>query len=322
MKEGLLRIGQFAKLRGISVKCLRYYERVGALMPAFVDPNSGYRYYSINQINDLDVVISLIELGIPLKDLAFYMAQGADSVQAVVDQGIKLARTRARNAQAQIIQLENYADSIAQQRRFKGLTSTYVRQIPPRLVLCQPLGNAPVTPAPKGAAAPAAPATPASTTHASPANKGPQGTGHFSITQYSQITGGLYNRAQDLGLISLFTQGLLYDADAAAGAQWQCYLECSVLPGEEHLIDQANLTRIPAMEVTCTRIAGQDFRDCFLRGLAALTAPRTQGIHALAEVWNATPEDGRFVLEVQSPRIKPAQVAGTICSDPQYPNPA
>ena len=50
MKEELLSIGEFAKLRGVSVKSLRYYERVGALKPAYVNEESGYRYYSINQI--------------------------------------------------------------------------------------------------------------------------------------------------------------------------------------------------------------------------------------------------------------------------------
>ena len=66
MKEELLSIGEFAKLRGVSVKSLRYYERVGALKPAYVNEESGYRYYSINQISDLDMVTTFIELGVPL----------------------------------------------------------------------------------------------------------------------------------------------------------------------------------------------------------------------------------------------------------------
>ena len=76
MKEELLSIGEFAKLRGVSVKSLRYYERVGALKPAYVNEESGYRYYSINQISDLDMVTTFIELGVPLKEIASTAALG------------------------------------------------------------------------------------------------------------------------------------------------------------------------------------------------------------------------------------------------------
>ena len=76
MKEELLSIGEFAKLRGVSVKSLRYYERVGALKPAYVNEESGYRYYSINQISDLDMVTTFIELGVPLKEMASTAALG------------------------------------------------------------------------------------------------------------------------------------------------------------------------------------------------------------------------------------------------------
>ena len=69
MKNELLSIGEAAKLKQVSVKSLRYYETIGILKPAYVDPSSGYRYYSPNQMIDLDVILTCIELGIPLKSL-------------------------------------------------------------------------------------------------------------------------------------------------------------------------------------------------------------------------------------------------------------
>ena len=45
MKNELLSIGEAAKLKQVSVKSLRYYETIGILKPAYVDPSSGYRYY-------------------------------------------------------------------------------------------------------------------------------------------------------------------------------------------------------------------------------------------------------------------------------------
>ena len=38
-------IGQFSKINRISVKRLRYYDKVGLLKPKKVDEFNGYRYY-------------------------------------------------------------------------------------------------------------------------------------------------------------------------------------------------------------------------------------------------------------------------------------
>lgn len=98
MKEELLSIGEFAKLRGVSVKSLRYYERVGALKPAYVNEESGYRYYSINQISDLDMVTTFIELGVPLKEIASTAALGYGQSE-LIEKGRELVRERIGRAE-------------------------------------------------------------------------------------------------------------------------------------------------------------------------------------------------------------------------------
>lgn len=119
MKEELLSIGEFAKLRGVSVKSLRYYERVGALKPAYVNEESGYRYYSINQISDLDTVTTFIELGVPLKEIASTAALGYGQSE-LIEKGRELARERIGRAEAQLLQLDRYADEIAESQRFQS----------------------------------------------------------------------------------------------------------------------------------------------------------------------------------------------------------
>lgn len=119
MKEELLSIGEFAKLRGVSVKSLRYYERVGALKPAYVNEESGYRYYSINQISDLDMVTTFIELGVPLKEIASTAALGYGQSE-LIEKGRELARERIGRAEAQLLQLDRYADEIAESQRFQS----------------------------------------------------------------------------------------------------------------------------------------------------------------------------------------------------------
>ena len=46
MDESLLTIGAFAQAVGLSPSALRFYDECGLLVPAEVDPVTGYRYYT------------------------------------------------------------------------------------------------------------------------------------------------------------------------------------------------------------------------------------------------------------------------------------
>jgi MerR-like DNA binding protein len=46
-------IGEFARLGGVSVRTLRHYDEIGLLQPATVDPDTGYRGYSADQLGPL-----------------------------------------------------------------------------------------------------------------------------------------------------------------------------------------------------------------------------------------------------------------------------
>lgn len=46
----MLKIGEFSKLSMLTVKTLRFYEAEGLLIPAFVDEQTGYRYYETSQL--------------------------------------------------------------------------------------------------------------------------------------------------------------------------------------------------------------------------------------------------------------------------------
>jgi DNA-binding transcriptional MerR regulator len=71
-------IGEFAHLGGVTAKVLRNYDTRGIFGPAWVDPQTGYRYYSPAQIPELRRIIALRDLGIPLADVAELAAGGAD----------------------------------------------------------------------------------------------------------------------------------------------------------------------------------------------------------------------------------------------------
>jgi DNA-binding transcriptional MerR regulator/effector-binding domain-containing protein len=59
-------IGEFARLGTVSVRTLRHYDEIGLLPPAKVDPATGYRGYSAEQLRLLNRIIALKELGLSL----------------------------------------------------------------------------------------------------------------------------------------------------------------------------------------------------------------------------------------------------------------
>jgi DNA-binding transcriptional MerR regulator/catechol 2,3-dioxygenase-like lactoylglutathione lyase family enzyme len=67
--DGLLPIGRFASLTGLSIHALRHYDDVGLLHPADVDAASGYRRYSRDQIDSAKLIRRLRWLGMPIDEI-------------------------------------------------------------------------------------------------------------------------------------------------------------------------------------------------------------------------------------------------------------
>src|SRR5690242_2411161 len=72
----MFKIGEFSKLVQVSVPTLRYYDQVGLLKPALVDQETGYRYYSANQLPRLHRILALKSLGFDLAQIAAVLAEG------------------------------------------------------------------------------------------------------------------------------------------------------------------------------------------------------------------------------------------------------
>lgn len=62
----LVSIGEFARRSRLSPKALRLYDELGLLVPARVDPDTGYRRYATAQLDQARLVAALRRLGIPL----------------------------------------------------------------------------------------------------------------------------------------------------------------------------------------------------------------------------------------------------------------
>lgn len=74
--DHLYRIGLFAQMNRITVKALRFYEEQGLLLPAKIDEESGYRYYTMSQMETLHRILALKEAGFTIEDMKHLNASG------------------------------------------------------------------------------------------------------------------------------------------------------------------------------------------------------------------------------------------------------
>jgi DNA-binding transcriptional MerR regulator len=104
-----LSIGEFAQLTQLSVRTLRRYHEAGLLEPASVDPSSGYRYYSSEQIPSAQVIHRLRELDMPLPEVARILATRDPRARAELIAGhlrrLETQLDRTRSAVASLRQL-------------------------------------------------------------------------------------------------------------------------------------------------------------------------------------------------------------------------
>jgi len=70
MKEKLLSIGKMALMNRVSISTLRLYDEKGLLKPRYVDSDTGYRYYSMEQNARLDMIAYMKELSMSLSEIA------------------------------------------------------------------------------------------------------------------------------------------------------------------------------------------------------------------------------------------------------------
>jgi DNA-binding transcriptional MerR regulator len=83
MRSGLT-IGDFSQITHLSVKTLRHYHEAGLLEPADIDPQSGYRYYSTEQVPTAQVIRRFRDLGMPVREVGEVLATADPSARSAL----------------------------------------------------------------------------------------------------------------------------------------------------------------------------------------------------------------------------------------------
>lgn len=106
-EDMLLKIGEVADFFQISVKAVRIYEKKGIIVPAYIDPESGYRYYTPDQLHQLAALLELKALGFSLDEIKDVMV-GESSKEVLY----KAMQEKLRNWENLVIMAQSKMDAI------------------------------------------------------------------------------------------------------------------------------------------------------------------------------------------------------------------
>lgn len=87
----ILRIGEFSMITGVSVKTLRFYAEQDLLHPAHIDPDTGYRYYKVEQCETLALIANLRAIDFSIAEVRSLL-QCADDRQSAYQKAIENKR--------------------------------------------------------------------------------------------------------------------------------------------------------------------------------------------------------------------------------------
>lgn len=114
----LLGIGDFSRYAGLSVRMLRHYDERGVLVPAEVDPFTGYRRYTPEQLRVAGRIRSLRDAGCGIPLIAELLPLYEDASEALRDR-----------LEAHIAGLDEAASRLALQRQFAVSLASAVDEV-------------------------------------------------------------------------------------------------------------------------------------------------------------------------------------------------
>jgi DNA-binding transcriptional MerR regulator len=96
----MFRIGDFSRIARVSARLLRFYDEIGLLVPVHADPQTGYRYYTLAQLTEVNRILVLKELG-------FSLEQVRDILRSVSTEELRNMLLLRRNDVAQTLASES-----------------------------------------------------------------------------------------------------------------------------------------------------------------------------------------------------------------------
>lgn len=118
LETTMLKIGDFSKICQVSVTALRHWDEAGLLNPAHTDPATGYRYYSIDQISEVNRVMALRTMGLDNKQIKRLLRDdlSASDIRAMLRLKQAQLEQELENVAASLMAVEARLDQIDDER--------------------------------------------------------------------------------------------------------------------------------------------------------------------------------------------------------------
>lgn len=118
IKDGLISIGKMAKINRISVPALRLYDEMGLLTPRYTDPDTGYRYYDLQQSARLDMIAYMKELGMQLSEIRdIFLSEDIALIEEKLIEKNEMIHQQMRDLKAQHDAVQRTIASIERYRK-------------------------------------------------------------------------------------------------------------------------------------------------------------------------------------------------------------
>jgi len=104
-QKELLSIGAFASMTRLSIKALRLYDQLDLLQPRHVDPQSGYRFYGIDQLSSARMIRNMREMDMPLATIRQVLAtwiSAPEQAEALVQEYAEMREQQVRQIRSQV----------------------------------------------------------------------------------------------------------------------------------------------------------------------------------------------------------------------------
>ena len=129
----MIRIGEFARLGGVSVAMLRHYDELGILKPKVVEEATNYRLYSVRQLPLLQQILNLRDLNCSLTEISeFLQADSSEAhLQALLHAKSVLLESHIRVETERLIRVK---ERISHLERGAIMHTTALKSVPAQLV--------------------------------------------------------------------------------------------------------------------------------------------------------------------------------------------
>ena len=112
-------IGELSKLTQLTVKTLRFYHEAGLLIPAYVDPDTGYRYYDHSHVETARTIAYLRSLEFSLSDIKELLQSSSnDDILTVLERHQTIIKSQISQLRRASTSIEQFIREERQARRW------------------------------------------------------------------------------------------------------------------------------------------------------------------------------------------------------------